>query len=324
MRVVFCGTPDFAVPSLQALVDAGVEVPLVVSQPDRVRGRRGRPSPSPVRARALQLDLPTAVLERGKAARSALYDRILGLEPDVVAVVAFGHIVREPLLSGPRLGCVNVHASLLPRWRGPAPIHTALVAGDERAGVCTMHLAAGVDTGDVYLREAVDVGPDETAGELHDRLAGLGAPLLVRTLLGLGDGSVTPTPQAEEGVTHAPMLDRAEGSVDFDAPARRVHDRIRGLDPWPGTTVRLQEGLLKIAGSTAPGGGTPTEAPGTVLAVDGSGMTVACRDGSVRIRSVQAAGRRPLHPLDYARGHELRPGLRLLPTEGFAPREPRA
>lgn len=322
-RVVYCGTPDFAVPSLEALVLAGFEVPLVVSQPDRVRGRRGKPEPSPVRARALEFGLPTAVLERGRVAREELYSRILSCEPDVIAVVAFGHIVREPLLHGAPLGCVNVHASLLPRWRGPAPIHTAIVAGDKESGVCTMQLAEGVDTGDVYLREAIAIGPDETTGALHDRLAALGAQLLPRTLQGLASSQLRALPQDGLGITHAPMLDKSEGSVDFAAPAQRVHDRIRGLDPWPGVTVRHRETRLKLSRSQQPTPAAVDAVPGTVLALDEAGMVIACGDGHVRVGSVQAEGKRTIEPLAYARGHGLACGDRFLPLEGFLPREPR-
>ena len=323
MRVVFSGTPDFAVPSLDALVWEGFEIPLVVSQPDRVRGRRGQPEPSPVRARAHALGLATAVLERGRAAREELYARILDCRPDVVVVVAFGHIVREPLLHAARLGCVNVHASLLPRWRGPAPGHTAIVAGDEESGVCTMQLAEGVDTGDVYLRHAIPIGPDETAGQLHDRLAALGAELLPRTLRELDEGSLSGTPQNSTGITHAPMLDKSEGSVDFATPARRVHDRIRGLDPWPGVTVRHGDRRLKLSASHAPTVATQDAVPGTVLDLDESGLVIACADGHVRVGRVQAEGKRVLEALAYARGHGLARGDRFLPLEGFAPRDPR-
>ena len=323
MRAVFCGTPDFAVPGLDAMLDAGLDVPLVVSQPDRVRGRRAAPTPTPVRARALERDVPTAVLERGKAAREALYEQVLGLDPDVV-VVAFGHIVREPLLTGPRLGCLNVHASLLPRWRGPAPIHTAIVAGDRETGVCTMQLAAGVDTGDVYDVARTTIEPTDTAGIVHDRLAELGARLLVQTLQRLEAGDVTTTPQPEDGITHAPMLDKREGSASFDVPAERLHDRVRGLDPWPGVTVVHGDDLrLKIRDTAALR--LPSDAePGTVIAIDDDGLRVACAEGQLLIRAVQPAGRKSMRPIECARGYGLAAGVRLGPTPEFTPVEPRA
>jgi methionyl-tRNA formyltransferase len=317
MRAVFCGTPDFAVPSLGVIVDAGIEVPLVISQPDRVRGRRGRPMPSPVRARALELGLETAVLEKG--GRNALYQQILSLDPDVVVVVAFGHIIREPLLTGARFGCVNVHASLLPRWRGPAPIHTAIRAGDAETGVCTMQLEAGVDTGDVYECARTRIADDETAGELHDRLAVLGADTLASTLRGLDEGSLSATPQPEEGITHAPMLERTEGSLDFDRTAQQVHDRIRGLHPWPGVAVQWEGQRLKLSASrTCDLEGNP----GEILAIE-EGVVVGCASGSVRIGLVQAEGKRPVTGAEFSRGHGMEVGQLLRPIDGFAPREPR-
>ena len=320
MRVVFCGTPEFAVPALNSLIESGVDVPLVVSQPDRVRGRRGRPVPSPVRQRALDHDLATAVLEKGQ--RDSLYERILGTRPDVVVVVAFGHIIREPLLNGARLGCVNVHASLLPRWRGPAPIHTAIVAGDRETGVCTMKLAQGVDTGEVFECARTGIGERETAGELHDRLAVLGASTLLSTLDGLDRGVVEARPQSTEGITHAPMLTRSEGSVDFDRPAREVHNRVRGFDPWPATSVDWGGRRLKISGSE-PVALRHDASPGNILSVE-DGLLVACADAAVRFSRVQAEGKRPVSAGEFARGHGLAPGQRLWPVEGFSPCEPRS
>jgi methionyl-tRNA formyltransferase len=317
MRAVFCGTPEFAVPALDAILDAGIEVPLVVSQPDRVRGRRAHPTPTPVRQRAIDLAIDTDVLQKGR--RAELYECILSADPDVVVVVAFGHIIREPLLTGARLGCVNVHASLLPRWRGPAPIHTAIVAGDRETGVCTMKLAQGVDTGDVYECARTSIGPDETAGDLHDRLATLGAATLVTTLRGLDAGTLPARAQPEDGITHAPMLERAEGSVNFDRPATQVHDRIRGLNPWPATTVLCEDRRLKISDSRlAEGSGSP----GEILSAD-DGLVIACAQGAVRIGTVQGEGGRPVPASDFARGQRLATGVHLRPLEGFAVRDPR-
>lgn len=265
--------------------------------------------PTPVRARARALGLEETVLERG--ARKALYERVLGLQPDLAVVVAFGHIIREPLLNGPPHGCLNVHASLLPRWRGPAPIHRAIVAGDQRSGVCTMRLEAGVDTGPVYRELATPVGADETAGELHDRLALLGAELLVETLDAMQDEGLRTHPQAPEGITHAPLLHKEEGSVDFARSAPEVHDRIRGFDPWPGITVRHGASTLRLAGSRL-----LPEAEGEagqVIALDTDGLQVACASGAVSLTKVQAPGTRWMAPLEFARGRQLEVGDRLLP-----------
>ena len=319
MRAVFCGTPEFAVHALNAMINAGIDIPLVISQPDRVRGRRGKPAPSPVRQCALDHELATAVLEKGQ--RASLYERILATAPDVVVVVAFGHIIREPLLNGARLGCVNVHASLLPRWRGPAPIHTAIVAGDRETGVCTMKLAQGVDTGEVFECARTAIGERETAGELHDRLAVLGASTLLSTLDRLDRGAIEARAQSTRGITHAPMLTRPEGSVDFDRPAREVHDRVRGLDPWPATSVEWDGRRLKVSGSE-PVDSRHDAPPGEILDVD-DGLLVACADSAVRFSRIQAEGKRAVSPGEFARGHGLVAGQLLMPVEGFTPREPR-
>lgn len=310
MRLVFLGTPAFACPSLRAVVEAGHDVPLVVSQPDKVRGRRGRPVPTPVRQLAGELGLATMTLLRNR--RDEMYRSVLELEPDVVVIVAFGHIVREPLLHGAPLGCVNLHASLLPRWRGPAPIHRAILAGDAVTGVCTMRLEAGVDTGPLYLVRETSIGPDETAGELHDRLARIGAQALVATLAGLRAGTLSPRPQPEQGVTHAPMLTKDEGTLDFGGSGAQAHDRIRGLTPWPGVTVRHGSRRLKLLRSRPGSDAGWSEAPGTVVALEADAMRVSCAQGTVDILRVQPAGRKDMDVSEYARGYGLAVGDRLL------------
>ena len=216
---------------------------------------------------------------------------------------------------------VNVHASLLPRWRGPAPIHTAIVAGDRETGVCTMKLGAGVDTGDVFECAHLGIGECETAGELHDRLSTLGASTLLSTLEKLDRGVIDAVAQSTEGITHAPMLTRAEGSVDFDRPAHEVHNRIRGLDPWPATSLDWDGRRLKVSRSEPVDIGHDS-IPGEVLSVD-DGLLVACADAAVRISQIQAEGKRSVSPGEFARGHGLKPGDRLGPVQGFVPREPR-
>lgn len=273
--------------------------------------------PTPVRARARELGLNNLVLERG--GRKTLYERVLELQPEIVVVVAFGHIIREPLLNGPEHGCLNVHASLLPRWRGPAPIHRAIVAGDEHGGVCTMRLEAGVDTGPLYRSASTSIGLDETTGSLHDRLSALGAELLVETLDAIEDDGLKAQAQSGEGTTRAPLLHKDEGSVDFARPSREVHDRIRGFDPWPGITVLHGESTLKLAASHCHL--EPSGEAGRILAVDDAGLWVACADGSVCLSRVQAPGTRWLSPLEFARGHDLKPGQRLSPRGSIPGRE---
>ncbi len=318
MRLVFLGSPEFAIPSLEALVHAGHELALVVTQPDKAKGRGRALVPTPVRQRARELGLADACLR--PRAREEAYRHILSFSPELAVVVAFGHLIREPLLHGPSLGCLNLHASLLPRWRGAAPIHRAIIAGDEKTGVCTMRLEKGMDTGPVYERVETPIGPQETAGELHDRLAEMGAQLLVHTLDEIQSRGLSPLPQASEGVTLAPMLRKEEGTVDFARSAEEVHDRIRGLSPWPGVAVLKDGQALKLKGSRL-----LTElrgAAGEILAIDEAGMCVGCAAGAVQIHSVQRAGGRFLSPLQFARGFPLQVGDRLLPLADVPARVP--
>ena len=316
MRLVFLGTPDFALPCLDALAESGHELLLVVSQPDKARGRGRSPVPTPVRCRAQQRGLPETTLEKG--GRAALYQRILQLRAEMAVVVAFGHIIKDPLLHGLPHHCLNIHASLLPRWRGPAPIHRAIIAGDRHTGVCSMRLEEGVDTGGVYRCASTEIQENETAGELHDRLAQLGARVLMETIDGIENGRLQARSQSEEGVCHAPRLSKEEGTADFRRPAAEVHDRIRGLDPWPSVTVVSPEGRLRLGGSrrSADAGDTP----GKILAIGEEGLVIACAEASVRIEKVQAPGTRWMHPLEFARGHSLSVGMILLPLGEVSPR----
>ena len=318
MRCVFMGTPDFACPSLRAVARSAHDVVLVVSQPNRARGRGKKVQPTPVAALASELGVECRALEKGKSARLHLYDQVMQLQPDVIVVVAFGHIIREPLLTGPSWGCVNVHASALPRWRGPAPIHRAIVAGDRETGVCTMRLEAGVDTGPVYDCARTAIEPHETASDLHDRLAHLGAELLVATLDDMQGGVAIASPQAEEGVTHAPLLSKAEGSCDFSLDAQQVHDRIRGLWPWPAVSVLRGDERLKLVRSEVAGEEQASDAaPGTVLTVEGDAVSIRCGRGVLRLLQVQPPGKRPMSAADYAHGYRLTPGETLRPLDGF-------
>ncbi len=318
MRLVFLGSPEFAIPSLEALVKEGHEVLLVVTQPDKARGRGREPLPTPIRRRAMELGLAETTLKPKD--REKCYRRILELSPEIVVVVAFGHLIKEPLLHGPTLGCLNVHASLLPRWRGAAPIHRAVIAGDRTTGVCTMQLEKGMDTGPVYARVETEIGPEETAGELHDRLAVLGAELLIRTLAEMKAEGLRASPQTEEGAVLAPLLRKEEGTVDFARGADEVHDRIRGLSPWPGVAVETAGEILRLRGSYLLSEGRGEA--GRILSIDGEGMSVACSRGAVGIRLVQRAGGRFMSPLQFSRGHELRVGESFSPLAEVPPRKP--
>lgn len=301
MRVVFYGTPEFAVPTLDALCAAGHEVVLVVAQPDKVGGRGNQLIRPPVAERALALGLPLA---QPKAVKSGPFpDRVVALAPDVAVVVAYGRILPPRLLAAPRYGCVNVHASLLPRWRGAAPIHRAVLAGDAVTGVCTQRMEEGLDTGPVYLERRTPIGPRETSGELHDRLMALAAAVAVDTLALLpGD----PAPQDEAQATWAPKLDKAEAEVTFALAAGELDRRVRGYDPWPGAYVAVAGGALKLKQVS------PLDLPGEAGVVSSiDPLVVGCGVGSIALQTVQAPGKKPVSGRDFANGARLRPGDRL-------------
>jgi len=301
MRVIFMGTPDFSVPVLDALVEAGHEVAAVYCQPPRPAGRGKKDRSSPVQARAEELGLPVRhpVSLKGAEEQAAF----AALDADVAVVVAYGLILPQAVLDAPRAGCLNIHASLLPRWRGAAPIQRAIMAGDAETGVCIMQMEAGLDTGPVLLREAVTIGPEETAGDLHDRLSALGARLIVEALARLGD--LVPEPQPEAGVTYAAKIDKAEARVDWHRPAEEVDRCIRGLSPFPGAWCMAGDERVKLLASRlAEGEG----APGEVL--DGA-ATVACGSGAVRLLRLQRAGRAAQDAGEFLRGMALAPGTRV-------------
>ena len=284
------GTPEFSVPALEA-VAAAHEVVCVYTQPPRPAGRGKKDRVSPVQARAEALGLPVRHPARLKGAEEQAALAALGA--DVAVVVAYGLILPQAVLDAPRLGCLNIHASLLPRWRGAAPIHRAVMAGDAETGVCIMQMEAGLDTGPVLLCERVAIGPEETTAELHDRLAGLGASAIVEALARLE--TLVPEVQPEEGVTYAAKIDKAEARVDWSRPAAEVDRLIRGLSPFPGAWVEIGGERVKLLRSRlAEGGG----APGEVL----SGFTVACGSGAVEITEAQREGKRPMPAAEVLRG----------------------
>jgi methionyl-tRNA formyltransferase len=304
MRIVFMGTPGFAVPALEALVAAGHGVAAVYSQPARPAGRGKRPRPSAVaaRAEALGLAVRTPVSLRDAEEQAAF----AALGAEVAVVVAYGLILPRAVLDAPARGCLNVHASLLPRWRGAAPVQRAVMAGDAETGVCIMGMEAGLDTGPVYLREATAIGAEETAGELADRLSGMGARLIVEALAGLY--GLVPVPQPEAGVRYAAKIDKAEARIDWSRPAVEVDRLIRGLSPAPGAwCVAGEERLRLLRSGLADGVG----APGEVLRADGA-LVVACGDGAVRVSEMQRAGRPSAAADVVLRGFPLAVGSRLL------------
>jgi methionyl-tRNA formyltransferase len=308
LRLVFMGTPDFAVPTLVEIVGRGHDVAAVYTRAPKPAGRGMALSPSPVEREACRFGLAvhTPASLRGADAEAAM--RAHGA--DAAVVVAYGLILPKPILDAFPLGAFNVHASLLPRWRGAAPINRALMAGDAETGVCVMRMEEGLDTGPVAMAERVPIGPNMTAGELHDALARLGADLMVRALGALERGTLTLTPQPADGVTYAAKIGNAETRVDWAQPWQRVHDHIRGLSPYPGAWCELVlDGrpvrLKLIRSARAEGSG----APGTVL---DDRLTVACGEGAVGILELQRAGRAPMTADDFLRGTPVAAGSRLL------------
>ena len=297
MRVVFMGSPDFSVPVLEALVAAGHEIAAVYCQPPRPAGRGRKDRPTPVQARAEALGLPVRhpVSLKGADAQADL----AALKADVGVVVAYGLLLPQAVLDAPRHGCLNIHASLLPRWRGAAPIQRAIMAGDAETGVCIMRMEAGLDTGPVLLRKATPICPGDTAGDLHDRLSGMGAAAIVEALDRVPELVVEPQP--EGGVTYATKIDKAEARVDWTRPAEEVDRQIRGLSPFPGAWTTLAGKRLKLLRSrTAPGDG----APGAVL----DGLTIACGHGAVQVDEVQREGRGRQDAAEFLRGAGVTPG----------------
>ena len=301
MRVIFMGTPEFSVPVLEAVIAAGHEVVAVYCQPPRPAGRGKRDRPSPVQARAEALGLP--VRHPARLCDPEPQAAFAELQADVAVVVAYGLILPQAVLEAPKAGCLNIHASLLPRWRGAAPIQRAILAGDAETGVCIMRMEAGLDTGPVLLREATPIGAQDTAGSLHDRLAAMGAGLIVTALARLA--GLRPEPQPEAGVTYADKIDKAEARVDWSQPAEVVDRQIRGLSPVPGTWCMAGEERVKLlASERAEGQG----APGEIL---DDALTVACGRGAVRILRLQRAGRGAQDARDVLRGMALPKGMRL-------------
>lgn len=292
------GTPDFAAPPLRALVGAGHEVACVYSQPPRPAGRGQRERPSPVQACAEALGLP--VRHPGSLRTPEAQAEFARLRVEVAVVVAYGLLLPQAVLDAPARGCVNVHASLLPRWRGAAPIHRAVMAGDRETGVCIMRMEAGLDTGPVLLREALPIRETDTTGDLHDRLSDLGARLIVEALAGLD--ALLPEPQPEAGVTYARKIDKAEARVDWTRPAADLDRLIRGLSPFPGAWCEAGGERLRLLRSRIAAG---QGEPGEVL----EGLTVACGGGAVEVLEVQRAGGRALPAAEALRGWD--PGRRL-------------
>jgi methionyl-tRNA formyltransferase len=300
LRLAFMGTPDFAMPSLRALIAAGHEIAAVYCQPPRPAGRGHRPLPSPVQQAAEAAGLPVRTPARLDVAEAATF---AALKLDIAVVAAYGLILPKPVLAAPRLGCINIHASLLPRWRGAAPIQRAILAGDRESGITIMQMEEGLDTGPMLLAEAVPIGPKTTAQQLHDQLAQLGARLVIPALDGLAQGKLRPRPQPAEGVTYAKKLRREEGALDWRRPAAELERAVRAFDPWPGAWFEHQGERIKVLAADLAEGGAA--APGTVL---DDRLTIACGAGALRPTQLQRAGRAPQAADAFLRGYPIAAG----------------
>ncbi|MFT4172988.1 MAG: methionyl-tRNA formyltransferase [Rhodocyclaceae bacterium] len=309
MKIAFAGTPEFAAEALRAILAAGFDVSLVLTQPDRPAGRGMNLQASPVKRLALEHGIEVDQPERLRTPEQRA--RLAACQPDVLVVAAYGLILPQAVLDLPRHGCLNIHASLLPRWRGAAPIHRAIEAGDAQTGITIMQMDAGLDTGAMLLRRAVPITEADTTARLHDTLAAIGGELIVDALRNLP--ALTPTPQPAEGVTYANKIAKSESALDFTQPAAALARKLRAFDPFPGGAGTVRGTTLKLwRADVVAGGGEP----GQVLAADAQGVVVACGSGALRLLELQKPGGKRLPAADFLRGFPLAPGERFEPPAG--------
>lgn len=308
MRIVFMGTPDFSVPALEALVEGGHEVVAAITQPDKPKGRGKAVLITPVKEKAMELGIP--VYQPVKVREPEFVEKLRQMEPDAIVVVAFGQILPKSILEIPRYGCVNIHASLLPKYRGAAPIQWAVIDGERESGVTTMFMNEGLDTGDMLEKEAVTLDPKETGGSLHDKLSAIGGRLILSTLKGLEDGTLKGTPQTDEGTCYAKMLKKSLGDIDWTMDAAAIERLIRGLNPWPSAYTCLHGKTLKIWDGDVLEREYGVE-PGTVAEVAKDRLVVQTGQGSLAIRSLQLEGKKRMDAGDFLRGYAVEAGTRL-------------
>ena len=306
--IIFMGTPDFAVPTLQTLIQNGYDIPLVITQPDRPKGRGRKRVAPPVKTKALELGLK--VLQPATLRDEKFRDLIKQLQPDFFVVIAFGQILSENILQFPRLGTINIHASLLPKYRGPAPIQWAIINGESETGITTMLMDKGVDTGDILLSQKEPIFPEDTAASLHDRLALRGAQLLVKTLQGYASDSIQPLQQDHSKATYAPLLKKKDGHISWQKPAVELAAFIRGMTPWPGAFTFHDKNRLKILNAVAIPE-NPTEPAGTILKTFPDELCVATTKGALSILEIQGPSGKRLPIADFLRGYQLPAGTLL-------------
>lgn len=307
LRIVFMGTPEFAVPSLQALFAEGYDLAAVITQPDRPKGRGQKLAYSPVKEKALELGLE--VLQPAKVKAPEFLANLKELRPDLIIVVAFGQILPKELLELPPLGCINVHGSLLPSYRGAAPLQRAILNGETRTGITTMLMDVGLDTGDMLLVEELNITPEMTFGQLHDLMAEAGARVLVETVRLHSQNKLVKKPQNSQLATYAAMLKREDELIQWSDPAEKIHNQVRGLDPWPGAYTHFAQQPLKIRGSKVFSKDGAAAEPGTVTQmVKGQGFVVQCGQGSLLVTAVQPLGKKVMAADSFANGYRLAVG----------------
>mgnify|MGYP005771214741 FL=1 len=305
MHIVFMGTPDFSVPALEALVKGGHQVIAAVTQPDKPKGRGKAVLMTPVKEKALEMGIP--VYQPVKVREPEFVKTLADLAPDVIVVVAFGQILPKSILEIPRYGCVNIHASLLPKYRGAAPIQWAVIDGEKETGVTTMFMNEGLDTGDMLEKEVVPLDPKETGGSLHDKLSAVGGRLILSTLKGLEDGTLKGTPQTDEGSCYAKMLKKSLGDIDWTMDGAAIERLIRGLNPWPSAYTSLHGKTLKIWDADVTDREYGVE-PGTVAEVSKDQLIIQTGKGSLSVRSLQLEGKKRMDIQDFLRGYSLEKG----------------
>ncbi|MCD7830273.1 MAG: methionyl-tRNA formyltransferase [Clostridiales bacterium] len=303
MNIVFMGTPDFAVPSLKRLLADGHRLAAVYTNPDKPKNRGRKLPPSPVKSAALEANVP--VIQPRSLRDEGVLEELAALEPDLIVVAAYGKLLPDPVLALPKYGCINVHSSLLPKYRGAAPINWAILNGEKETGVTIMYMAHALDAGDIIAQEATPIGPEEDAAALYTRLAELGAELLSQTVNKIADGTAGRTPQDDAQHTYAPMLSRELSPIDWSRTAAEIHDQIRGLVPWPAASFQLEGKTFKAYASVV-ANETTQAAPGALLGGDKEGIRFACGGGTVlRVTELQAPGKKRMKAADYLRGHKL-------------------
>lgn len=308
MRIIFMGTPDFAVPSLRRLLESQYDVVAVVTQPDRPKGRKQILTPSPVKEVALEYGIP--VLQPEKIRRKEEYEKILDLHPDLIVTAAFGQIIPKAILDAPRYGCINVHASLLPKYRGGAPIHYAVMNGEKETGVTIMYMVEELDAGDILSQVTIPIHTTDTAGTVFEKLATIGADLLIDTIPKIVSGKISPIPQDREKATYSPTLKREDEWLDFRRPAEELYNQIRGLNPWPVAFTMIEGNVIKIWWAEWKDEET-TALPGTITSIAPTGIEIATGKGILIIKELQPAGKKRMSVSDFVRGsHWLKEGMR--------------